>query len=141
MRIVGYRQFCAAGIAALFYFAPSPTLAAGLDGTSNLMCAAINVVACVDSGNCRQGQAKHFDLPEFLLLDAQQQVVRGTDVSGVKEVSPVKNMETSGNQLILQGVEEGHGWVMSIHMESGDMSATVTGEEVSFIVFGACAPI
>ena len=43
--------------------------------------------------------------------------------------------------IILQGVENGRGWSIVISEETGKMSATVAGDEIGFIVFGACTPL
>jgi len=64
--------------------------------------------------------------------------VRTTKDSGDKAVSPIKNQENSRNQILLQGVENGHGWTMAIDTTSGHMTTSVTGEDVSYILFGAC---
>jgi len=131
----------AAGVAAMVYLAPMPASAAGLDGTSNLICSAIDVVACAEGSACTMGQAKNFDLPQFVVIDVEASVVRATKHSGIEETSPVKNMEVSGKQLILQGIENGRGWGISINGETGDMAASVVGDAVSFLVHGACTPI
>lgn len=140
MKVTRCNSIAGAVVALLLCLASGPAMSAALDGSSSLICASMNVVACTEDG-CQQGEAKSFELPDFMVLDVEQKVIRATHFSGVKEVSPVKNMETSGSQLIVQGVEEGHGWIMSIHNETGALSATVTGETISFIVFGACTPI
>lgn len=120
----------------------SPTVSAGgFDGSSNLLCAAIDVVACIDAPACLQGQARTFDLPEFLAIDFKQKIVRATEESGHKEVSPIKSIDQTGTQMILQGVENGHGWSMSIDQKTGRITTTVSGEEVSFMVYGACTAL
>ena len=52
--------------------------------------------------------------------------------------SPFKNFQSTDKQLIIQGVENDHGWTMAISKETGRMSLAVVGEEVSFTIFGAC---
>lgn len=131
----------AAALGAIAVIGASTVSAGGFDGSANLVCAAIDVVACIDGPVCLQGQARTFDLPEFLAIDFKQNVVRATQESGHKEVSPIKNIEQTGTQMILQGVENGHGWSMSIDQTTGRITTTVSGEEVSFMVFGACTAI
>ena len=131
----------AAGLGATMVLGMPNASAGGFDGSSNLVCAAINVVACTDGPTCLQGQARTFELPEFMAVDFKKKVIRATDESGHKQVSPIKNMQTSGSQLILQGIENGHGWSMNIDKKSGKVATTVSGEEVSFMVFGACTTI
>jgi hypothetical protein len=111
-----------------------------IDGSANLICAAFDVMACLDGGICSRGEARSFEMPEFMNVDFKDKVVHATyDAASDKTAnSPIKNSETSGNQLILQGVENNHGWTIAIHRETGRMSLAVVGDEVSFSIFGAC---
>ena len=38
----------------------------------------------------------------------------------------------------MQSVENGHGWIVSIDRRDGRMTTSTTGEDVSYILFGAC---
>jgi hypothetical protein len=114
---------------------------AGLDGSSNAVCAAIDVVGCTEGGKCVEGTAASFDLPAFMILDAGKKVIRAAYESGHKGESPVKNMERSGDHLVMQGVENGRGWNLAINTKTGRMSASVVGDAVSFLVFGSCTAL
>jgi hypothetical protein len=111
-----------------------------IDGKANLICAAFDVMACVDGVRCSRGEARTFDMPEFMGVDFKKKTVNATyDAASEKTAnSPIKYSEVSGNQLILQGVENNHGWTMAINQETGRMSLAVVGHEVSFSIFGAC---
>lgn len=111
------------------------------NGSSNLICAAFDVMACLDGGKCSRGEARDFDMPEFMSVDFKKKVIHTSyDADSEKQTanSPIKNSESSGNQLILQGVENNHGWSMAINRESGRMSVSAVGDEVSYTIFGAC---
>ena len=109
------------------------------DGSSNLICAAFNVGACIDGFNCVKGEARDFDMPEFMVVDVKKKSIHATyENESKKAESPIKNMELNGSQLILQGVENAHGWTMSIHKDTGRMSLAVVGEQLSYLIFGAC---
>jgi len=138
MRFDLRKQSAAALAAAAALLAPGAS-AEGLDGSRNMVCAAVNVVACGEGAHCFQGQARTFELPEFMFVDMKAKVVRATSESPYKDVdSPIKNSETTRSQFILQGIENGHGWSMSIDRASGRMAATLSGELVSYMIFGAC---
>jgi hypothetical protein len=111
-----------------------------IDGSANLICAAFDVMACLEGGKCARGEARSFEMPEFMNVDFKKKMVHATYDSESEKTanSPIKNSEVSGNQLILQGVENNHGWTMAINRESGRMSLAVVGYEVSFSIFGAC---
>ena len=109
------------------------------DGSSNFICAAISVMGCLDVATCKKGEARTFDLPEFMTIDFKKKIVHASYDNGATEVeSPIKNYEKTGTQLVLQGIENGHGWSMAIHRDNGRMSLAVVGEEVSYSMYGAC---
>jgi hypothetical protein len=115
--------------------------AAGFDGTANLICAAIDVVGCVDGSSCVEGQARTFELPGFMFVDFEKKLIRATGESGHKEVSPIKNFEQTEKQVILQGVENHRGWSAVIDRQTGRMTVTSAGSDVSFMIFGACTAL
>jgi len=112
--------------------------AQGLDGSRDMVCAAVSVVACGDGHVCYHGLAKQFGLPEVMVVDMSAKQVRGTAESGLKQDSPIKHSESTGSQLVLQGVENGHGWSMAIDRASGRMATVLSGELVSYMIFGTC---
>ena len=112
--------------------------AAGVDGRSNLTCAVMDVVACTEGPTCLQGSSKTFDLPVFLFVDFKANVVRGTNDDGGKEVSPVKNKETTDQQILLQGIEEHRGWSLAIDRRTAHFNLSSSGADVSFMLSGAC---
>jgi len=50
----------------------------------------------------------------------------------------IKEQVSMDGMLILQGVENGRGWTLSIAEATGKMVLTVSGDEEGFVVFGAC---
>ena len=131
----------AACVIAASPFVSTAVSAKGLDGSKDMICAVIKVVGCAEGAGCVVGQAKDFDMPALVVFDAKKKVVRGTEESGHKEVSPVKNMELSNDHLILQGVEEGRGWDIAIDGKTGEMRGAVVGDAVSILVSGTCTAL
>lgn len=59
----------------------------------------------------------------------------------------IKRMESIEGKLILQGAEKGRegirnviGWTASISEETGKTVVTISGDDVAFVIFGACLP-
>jgi hypothetical protein len=122
-------------------FTSTSVAAEGIDGKRDVVCAVMDVVACLEEADCLQGRASSFELPEFIILDAKAKVIRPAYEGGEKAVSPVKNVERNGTHLILQGVENGRGWDIAIDTESGKMRAASVGDAVSFLAFGSCTAL
>jgi hypothetical protein len=134
-------QLVAACAFAVAPFVSSAASAAALDGSGDIVCAATHVVACLEDGFCLQGQAKTFDLPDLVVLDSKNKVVRSTHESGHNAASHVKNMEHNGEHLVLQGVENSRGWDIAINSTTGRMSASGVGDDVSFLIHGTCTAL
>jgi hypothetical protein len=116
--------------------------AAGLDGSANLVCVATHVVACTKTAVCVEGDASTFDLAEFVFVDFKAKVVKARTHGAAKnDESPIRSIEKSNTQLILQGAENGQGWGMSIDQTGGRMSAGIAGESASFMLFGVCTTL
>lgn len=131
----------AVSIAVATPFVSSAVSAQEMDGSSDIVCAVMDVVGCAEEGACIKGRASNFDLPAFMILDAKKKVMRAAREDGHDAVSPVKNMERDGDHLLLQGVENGRGWNIAIDTKGGRMSASGVGDAVSFLVFGACTAL
>lgn len=129
------------GVALVLALAASNHVAAAIDGTRNVVCAAQKVVACLDGATCMQGSTKEFDIPSFLFIDVKEKVVRSHKESGSGAASPIRNFDNTDNQVILQGVEEHRGWTLAIDRKNGEMSLTTVGADVDLLVFGVCTAI
>jgi hypothetical protein len=117
---------------------PAGVSAAGLDGKSNLVCTAVDVIGCTNGPGCREGTANSFGLPQFMFVDFEKQEIHATDELGINVVSHIKSSEMTEQQIILQGIENHRGWSVTIHRGNGEMTVASSGSGVSFMVFGAC---
>lgn len=124
----------------LAFAMPGAALAADFDGSKNLICAAIDVVACTEGAQgpaCMQGHARTFDLAEFFTINFKKKEIRATG-NNAAEVSPIKNQEKTATQVIMQGVENDRGWTAAVDQADGTLTLSASGQDVSFTIFGAC---
>ena len=117
------------------------TAATSIDGSVNLLCAALDVVGCENGPGCVEGQARDFELPQFMHIDFQNKLIRSKDDVEKKVVSAIQNLQKTDTQIIIQGVENDHGWSATINRESGNINFAASGPEVSFMVFAACTTL
>lgn len=123
----------------------SPGAQAAVDGTEPVICAAANILECVPDGTCQRVDAEDAGIPQFLRVDFEGKRITRTRPNGDDISSEIERSETVDGRLILQGAEDGFegvsdgiGWSVSIDQEGGDMVITGSGEEVAFVIFGAC---
>jgi hypothetical protein len=119
----------------------SPCFAAGadFDGSRALLCVPTDAVACEGAGDCERTEVEDLNLPRFLTIDFKAKKLTGA-VEGAENADPaqIQNVEKLETQTVLQGVQNGRGWSIVIDAATGDLSAAVAGDDISFVVFGVC---
>ena len=128
-----------------FFMITVPALAGNFDGSKPMLCALINIVECGSGGNCQQLTAQDVGIPRFLKVNFKEKKITATQASGNKRSTTIKNSEHVDGKLILQGAEDGIedvrdgvGWSIAIAEDTGNMVLTASGDDVGFVVFGAC---
>lgn len=130
-----------AAVALCLSIAPLTATAAGFDGTQPLICAAIETFECGPGGECMKGTAESINAPQFIRLDFTAKTAQATRPDGEERNSEIQSLTQNAGELILQGVQEGLGWTLAISQENGKMSLTASGDQVAFVLFGACTSL
>ncbi len=112
--------------------------AGDFDGSKPFICAVINLFECQAGGTCEPVALEATNLPRFLRIDCKNKSVSGTLAGGTVRTTNIEGMEHLNGLLILQGTENGKAWSMSVNEESGKAVLSAVGEDVAFVVFGAC---
>jgi hypothetical protein len=118
---------------------PVSLYAADFDGSEPMLCASLDVLECVDGRDCDMVAAEDVDAPQFITIDLKNKELK-LDRSGRPESTQLRNRESLNGRLVLQGVgvETGLGWTFSVDEETGRFVVSSSGDEVAFIIFGAC---
>jgi hypothetical protein len=119
---------------------PYSLAAAAYDGSVPLLCAVIEVFDCQGGGECLRGTADSVNLPQFVKINFAEKTLSTPTGGENNRVTPIKNVERVDGNVILQGVEGSRAWSMVIAKQTGKISATVSDDQVGFVVFGACTP-
>ncbi|MCG6982311.1 MAG: hypothetical protein LJE88_12970 [Deltaproteobacteria bacterium] len=127
---------------------PFSAIAGDFDGSKPLLFVAIDVIECVPNGECNKVTPESIALPQFLKIDFKKKKILPVGEGQGKKSTTIENMELIDGKLIIQGAEDGVegvrdgvGWTMAIAEETGKAVLTGSGEQVGFVVFGACTPI
>ncbi len=118
---------------------PGHVLAAKYDGSAPLLCAPIEIIECGAAGECLNSTAEEVNIPQFIKVDFKTKMLSAAEEGGNK--AAIKHLEHTNGRMIMHGGQEGRGWTMVISEETGKMSATISEDQVGFIVFGACTPM
>jgi hypothetical protein len=142
--MVMMKKLYVCGAAALVSAMPL-MVSAGLDGSSEFICASVDVMECLPTKGCNKVAADDVDIPRFIKVDVEnKQIAAGS--AGDERKTAIERVEKVDGKLMLQGAEDGResgapdgiGWSMSVVEDSGDMVLTASGDGVAFVVFGAC---
>ncbi len=120
------------------FLLPANSSIAELDTSSPLLCSVINVAEYSLEEECFVGTAESFDLPQFVRIDFQNNIISEAGENTEARKSRIINLKHIDNSVILQGIENGRSWSMIVEKQTGKMSATVSEERIGFVVFGAC---
>lgn len=118
----------------------SSTLAAAFDGKAPLICAATSSAVCEENTDCVQGSPTAVNLPLFWRLNFAEKMVTSAHDAGNKRSSSIGTTLVDGERLVVQGIEKGFGWTMSIDQATGNMVMS-GGREAGYVVFGGCTTL
>jgi hypothetical protein len=100
---------------------------------------------CLENVDCAEIPLKDANMPRFVIVDSGKKEIRHTGPGASQKTSNIERQEHVDGKLMLQGAEDGiegvrdgPGWTLAISETSGEFVLTASGEEVAFVVFGAC---
>jgi hypothetical protein len=123
-------------LAALAVVVSGSALAADFDGSKKLICAPVQAMDCGEGVECVSGTPQSLGAPTFIRIDFDRKEVAGTRVT-----TPIREVEKSADEVLLQGIESGLGWTIAIDSASGNMHATMAGQDGAIILSGSCTPL
>lgn len=121
--------------------------AGDFDGSRPLLCSTVDLIECEPGGNCQRVTHDSINAPRFLKINFKEKSINKPSAGEERPTTRIERMEHVDGKLILQGAEDGVegvrdglGWSLSVSEDSGDMVLTASGDQVGFVVFGACIP-
>jgi len=126
-----------------------PQAAVGdFDGSKPLLFSVARIMECTPVEGCKDVDAEEVGLQRFLKVDFAKKTIRpARGGEGIPDTA-IERSERVDGKMILQGAEDGYadmrdglGWTMAIAEDSGRVVLTASGDEVAFVVFGACLPM
>ena len=131
-----------------FLIAPLAATAGDFDGSKSLLLSVIRVLECTPDGACQETTPGNIGLPQFLKIDFTNKTIGPAAAGDDKPVTTIERQEVVDGKLILQGAEDGYekmrdglGWTMAISEATGQVVLTASGDQVAFVIFGACLPL
>ncbi len=117
---------------------PSWVLGADFDGSKPLLCATIDAHFCDVGEICYRTLPAFLGAPQFIRINFAKKSIIGSSQGSSQRTTDIRYMESSKDQLLLQGAELGYGWSVVLDTKTGAMSATLVNREDVFVLFAAC---
>jgi hypothetical protein len=108
---------------------------ADFDGSRALICATVDAHECDPGEVCLRGLPDDVGAPRFLRVDFTAKTI-----AGPKRTTQIRYLDTSADQVLMQGTELGYAWTIALDKTDGSMSMTFVNREDTFVVFGYCTP-
>lgn len=132
-------------MAVLICVFPLTAAAGDFDGSKELICAVMDVAECQPGVKCQPVTPEQAGISLFFKINFKDNKIRAIQADGSQRSTMIERLEQVDGKLILQGAEDGIegvrdgvGWSAAIAQETGKMVLTASGDEVGFVVFGAC---
>ena len=120
---------------------PATAMADDLTGEKMILCTAVQVTLCTDSGDCVVENPWNLNVPQFIEINLKDKRMSTTKASGEDRSTPIRTLEREDGQIFLQGVEAGRAFSFVIGEKTGLASIAVAREGKTVSVFGACTPM
>jgi hypothetical protein len=114
----------------------TPAFAADFDGSKPLICAPVDAVNLLSGEEIVKSRPSDAGAPSFLRVDFANK-----KITGPKQVTPIKYMEKSDKQILLQGTELGFGWTLALDQQDGGMTVTFADRTGAVVLSGSCTPV
>ncbi len=111
-----------------------------LTGEDKFLCAAANIIVCLDDGSCASAAPWELNVPQFINVDMKKNSLSTTKASGNNRVTIVDNKKRDDGRIYLQGIDRGRAYTFVIDEETGFLTVTVARDDLTVSVFGACTP-
>ena len=121
----------------LLGIAAQPVIAGDFDGSKPLVCAMIEAFECGPDTGCESGTPESNGLSRFLRVDVDKKEILTTKQSE-ERASKIEKVDHAGGVLLLSGTQNARGWNLAINESTGYMVLSVAGDQVAFVIFGAC---
>jgi hypothetical protein len=129
------RRTALAAASAALLCSTTAVFGADFDGSKPLICATVDAHACDPGEVCLRGLPDSIGIPEFMRIDFAKKTI-----AGPKRTTQIRYMDTSADQILMQGTERGYAWTIALGTADGSMTLTLVSRDDAFTVFGYCTP-
>ena len=122
-------------------FGSAAASAEDLTGADKILCAGVQATYCDTSGDCEIGMPWTWNMPHFVEIHLDDQMMQTTDAAPRARQTPIRTLERAEGEIYVQGIENGRAFSIVIDEVSGVASIAIAADGLTVSVFGACTPL
>lgn len=118
----------------------SPSFASTIADAQKLICVTLMTFECGTEGECDRGAAHSINVSLFYRIKFEEKMIFGVMSDGGTRTSEISHISRDKDGIYLHGDQMGRSWSAAITKDSGALTATVSGDNEAFVIFGRCTP-
>jgi len=112
-----------------------------LGEASQFLCSSSWAISCAANHVCETGLATEWNIPEFVVADLKAKTLSTPPASGESRTTPIESVHSEDGLIFIQGHEMGRAFSMVVSGSTGNVSGSITTENLTIAVFGECTPL
>ena len=112
--------------------------AENVTGVDRMICSTAQVQVCIEFDTCYAVHSVELGIPDFILIDTDEETVSTTPASGQNRSTPFTSFTRDAGLIYLQGVEGGRAFSFVVEEITGSLTAAVATDGITVNVFGNC---
>ena len=112
-----------------------------LGGATEFLCSSSWAISCAADQVCETGLPSEWNIPQFVIADLDGKTLSATKASGESRTTPIELVRSDGGLIFILGHELDRAFSIVVSQSTGRMSGSITMENLTVTVFGACTPL
>jgi hypothetical protein len=113
--------------------------AARADSGAPAICAVEQTIACTPFEECQRNLPGAVNLPVLMRVDPAAGVIVSRTETGEERRSEIAATTESGDDILLNGIDEGNLWSLRVSTLTGRFTLAVLQGEESILAYGVCS--
>lgn len=118
-----------------------PAAADDVTGEVEILCSTLRVKECFADGGCTEGPPETWNIPRFTQINLDDRTLTTTQGSGESRTTPIEYFEREGQQIALEGAEDGKAFSILLEADTGFASIAIALQGSVLAGFADCTPL
>ena len=110
-----------------------------ITGEDTFICTAWHAIACTTEATCDQTEAWRLEMPDFIKVDLNEEVLVTPERSDQPRFANIGNIERGEGRLFLTGSQDERGYTWVINEATGEGTFAIVTDTTVVALFTACA--